>query len=296
MFKRSKGSHVNALTFFTISGLLLAAFFMRNNPAANQIWLALSLVGSTLSLFAGLFNYWRLLKISEAPLSTIAAAAQGYIELQGVANCDKPLTTPYHGIPCMWYRAWVFANTADDETINLFGTRLLDYSESELAFTLTDNTGNCSVNPKGAEVVHFKARTWRKNDHRYVEEYLPAGKQLYVLGQLDTRHDVLDVNAVNIQLSKKLALLKANKQQLLNRYDHNRDDQIDLDEWENARREARQCLAAERDMRRGTGNFTLKKPTDNHLFLISAQSPQQLRDSYKTWCFIHLSLLMGILS
>ena len=296
MFKCFKSDHVNALTLFTISGLLLAAFFMRNNPIANQIWLALSIVGSTLSLFAGLFNYWRLLKISEAPLSTIAAAAQGYIELQGVANCEKPLTTPYHGIPCVWYRAWVFANTADDETINLFGTRLLDYSESELAFTLTDNTGHCSVNPKGAEVVHFKARTWRKNDHRYVEEYLPAGKQLYVLGQLDTRHDVLDVNAVNIQLSKKLALLKANKQQLLNRYDHNRDGQIDLDEWEKARHEARQCVAAEHAMRRGTGSFTLKKPTDNHLFLISAQSPQQLRDTYKTWCLIHLSFLIGILS
>ena len=114
MFKRYKSSYVNALTLFTISGLLLATFFVRNNPAANQIWLALSLVGSTLSLFAGLFNYWRLLKISEAPISTIAAAAQGYIELQGVANCEKPLTTPYHGIPCVWYRAWVFANTADD--------------------------------------------------------------------------------------------------------------------------------------------------------------------------------------
>ena len=296
MFKRYKSSYVNALSLFTISGLFLAAFFMRNHLNSDAIRRIFLLAGSALSLFAGLFNYWRLLKISEAPISTIAAAAQGCIELQGVANCEKPLTTPYHGIPCVWYRAWVFANTADDETINLFGTRLLDYSESELAFTLTDSTGHCSVNPKGAEVVHFKARTWRKNDHRYVEEYLPAGKQLYVLGQLDTRHDVLTDNVINQKLGKKLALLKANKQQLLNRYDHNRDGQIDLDEWEKARHEARQCMAAEHAMRRGTGSFTLKMPTDNHLFLISAQSPQQLRDSYKTWCFIHLSLLMGILS
>ena len=288
---------MNALTLFTISGLFLAAFFMRNHLNSDAIRRTFLLTGSALNLFAGLFNYWRLLKISEAPISTIAAAAQGYIELQGVASCIKPLTTPYHGIPCVWYRAWVYANTDDDdETIDLFGTRLLNYSESELVFTLTDSTGHCNVNPKGAEVVHFKARTWRKNDHRYVEEYLPAGKQLYVLGQLDTRHDVLDDAAINLKLGKKLALLKANKQQLLYRYDHNRDGEIDLNEWEKARQEARQCVAAEHAMRRGTGSFTLKMPTDNQLFLISAQSPQQLRNSYKTWCFIHLSLLMGILS
>jgi hypothetical protein len=44
-------------------------------------------------------------------------------------------------------------------------------------------------------------------------------------------------------------------------------------------------------MKNGLGSFTLKKPTDNHLFLISARSPQQLRDSYKMWLCIHFILL-----
>ena len=288
---RFKSSQVNVLTLLMIGGLFLAAFIVRNHANNHQIWQMLLLATIFISAFAGLFNYLRLLKISEAPISTIAAAAQGYIELQGVASSEKPLKTPYHGIPCVWYRAWVFANAADDETIDLMGTRLLDYSESELIFTLTDSTGNCSVNPIGAEVKHFKARTWRKNDHRYVEEYLPAGKQLYVLGQLDTRHDVINEAAINQKLGNKLAKLKANKQQLLNRYDHDRDGKISLEEWDKARFDARQCLAAEHAMQKGDGSFTLKKPTDNHLFLISAQSPQQLRDNYKAWCFGHLSLL-----
>ena len=301
MFKCLKTNSVNMLAVCMIGGIFIAAFLTRNYVNSQQILLSLLLAGIALSMFAGLFNYWRLVKISEAPISTIAAAAQGYIELQGMASCEKPLKTPYHGISCVWYRAYVFANReqhgnnagADDNV--LMNSRLLDYSESQLTFTLTDKTGHCKVNPSGAEVIHFEARTWRKNDHRYVEEYLPTGKSLYVLGQLDTGHDVLDDDAIKKHLSKKLAGWKANKQQLLNRFDQNRDGQIDLDEWQKARQEAHECLLAEHGMKAHTGSFTLKKPIDNHLFLISAQSPQQLRDSYKNWVVGHLGIL-GLLA
>ncbi len=292
MFKRFKSNSVNLLALVLIGGFFIAAFFMRRHPDIHQIWPMLLLTGIAISFFAGLFNYWRLLKMSEAPLSTIAAAAQGYVELQGTASAEKPLKTPYHGISCVWYRAWVFANVADEnEPTGIYDSRLLDYSESQMVFTLTDNTGHCSVDPSGAEVIHFEARTWRKNDHRYVEEYLPAGKPLYVLGQLDSRHDVLDEATTKKYLAEKLANWKANKQQLLNRFDQNRDGQIDMYEWEKARQQAHEYLLAEHAMRRGTGSFTLAKPTDNHLFLISAKSPQQLRDSYKNWVINHLCIL-----
>ena len=277
-----------------LSGIVVVAFFMHiyNNikPTVSLI-LAIDIA---IIFLTGLYNYWRLLKISEAPISTIAAAAQGYIELQGKASTEKPLKTPYHGIACVWYRAYAYANreaSAQDNDNSFMDKRLLEYSESKQTFLLKDATGTCSVNPAGAEVIHFEARTFRKNDHRYVEEYLPVGKPLYLLGQLDTRHDVMDEKTLNKKLSEKLARLKANKPQLLNRYDQNRDGQIDLHEWEKARQEAHECLLAEHAMQHGLGNFTLKKPADHHLFLISAKSPQQLRNSYKNWLFIHLSLL-----
>ena len=296
MFKRLKTNSVNLQALGSICGFLIAAFFMRNNPTIHQTWPMLLLAGIAVSFFAGLFNYWKLLKISEAPISTIAAAAQGYIELQGVANCEKPLKTPYHGIPCVWYRAYAYANVADeDESTPIYDSRLLDYSESQAVFTLTDSTGKCSVNPKGAEVVHFEARTWRKNDHRYLEEYLPAGKPLYVLGQLDTRHDVLNDEAAKKYLIEKLADWKSKPQQLLRHFDLNNDGKIDMLEWEQARQEAHKQLLAEHAMRIGTGSFTLIKPTSSHLFLISAQSPQQLRDRYKNWVVSHLGIL-GLLA
>ena len=81
----------------------------------------------------------------------------------------------------------------------------LEYSESKAMFTLNDVTELCKMDPQGAEVIYFEALTWRKNEHRYVEEYLPLGKPLYVIGNFDTRKDILDEVALNSALGTKLA-------------------------------------------------------------------------------------------
>jgi hypothetical protein len=292
MFERLKSHSVNFAPLGLAAGMILA-FLMRAN-FAHGWWLAAIFA----SIFASVFNYWRLLKITEAPISTIAAAAQGYVELFGKASCDKPLKTPYQSIPCVWYRAWVYANReieGEDDAIDLLNGNLLNYTESQLNFTLDDGTGQCTVNPKGAEVVYFEARTWRKNDHRYVEEYLPVNKPIYVIGQLDTRKDILDDALMNKEVGAKLRELKANPQQLLRRYDQNLNGQIDMDEWEKARQDVIKEVLAEHAMKANNHEgFALAKPAGK-LFLISAKSPQQLRDSYKTWAAIQLGMLALLL-
>lgn len=260
------------------------------------------MVAIATSFFASIFNYWRLLKITEAPISTIAAAAQGYVELFGKASTDKPLKTPYQDIPCVWYRSSVYANREndDDKVADLVSMMPLEYTESKTVFTLDDGTAQCKVDPQGAEVIYFEARTWRKNDHRYVEEYLPVGKPLYVIGNLDTRKDILDEAALNSAVGTKLADWKTRPQQLLNRYDQNLNGQIDMEEWELARRDAINEVKAEHAMQTNLSNkngsdFTLAKPAGK-LFLISAKSPNQLRASYKMWVAAHLGVLVLLLA
>ncbi len=305
MFQRLKGHGVNLAALVLIGGTSYAAYLMHLSGHENETWHFLLLGVIAISFFACILNYRRLLKISEAPISTIAAAAQGYVELYGVTKTEKPITTPYQSIPCVWYRAWVYANIesdaeSDDLADNLLNSRLLDYSESQVMFILDDGTAQCTVNPQGAEVVYFEAHTWRKNDHRYVEEFLPADKLVYVIGQLDTRKDVFDEASFNRDLSEKLADWKTRPQQLLNRYDQNLDGEIDMDEWELVRQDAIKQVTAERAMQANLTNesrgcFTLSKPNSQSLFLISAKSPQQLRDDYKTWVSVHLGLLSLLL-
>ncbi len=79
--------------------LMLVYLKYTNFIVKNWHWLLLTSIASC--VFASIFNYWRLLKITEAPFSTIAAAAQGYFELFGKASTDKPLKTPYQDIPCV---------------------------------------------------------------------------------------------------------------------------------------------------------------------------------------------------
>lgn len=297
MFHIFKGHTVNFVTLAVVGGLFYAAYLthLTPKPKDHQIWSLMLSVAIALSFFAALFNYWRLLKITEAPLSTIAAAAQGYIELQGSATTAKPLKTPFQGIPCVWYRAWVYANRHDDSNRVLDNT-LLEYVESDQIFQLQDGSGTCMVNPKGAEVIHMEKRTRNKNNHRYVEEYLPAGKPLYVLGHLDTRYQFNTTEAVNRDIGKLLATWKANPVKLLQRFDVSRSGEIDMQEWELARAAARREVEMHHQMRAHTEMYTIAKPANGQLFLISALSPQALRDQYQCWSILHLLLLASILT
>ena len=301
MFQSLKSQSVNFVALGLVFGVLVIIYLKHANfTVSHWHWLLFTSIAT--SLFASIFNYWRLLKITEAPISTIAAAAQGYVELFGKASTDKPLKTPYQDIPCVWYRSSVYANREndDDKVADLLNMMPLEYSESKTIFTLDDGTAQCKVDPQEAEVIYFEASTWRKNDHRYVEEYLPIGKPLYVIGNLDTRKDILDEAALNRALGTKLADWKTRPQQLLNRYDQNLNGQIDMDEWELARRDAINEVKAEHVVQTNLSNkngsdFTLAKPAGK-LFLISAKSPKQLRASYKMWLVAHLGALALLLA
>lgn len=292
-FRFFKSQTVNAVSLVLLATVPFAAYVLR---VPSSDWSTLLWAGVALSLLAATFHFWRLLRMHEAPISSIASAAQGYVELYGKATTDKPLQTPYHGIPCVWYRAWVYANQQNPRGMDhLTHNRLLEYTESQSAFILEDGSAQCTIEPAGAEVIYFQARTWRKNNHRYVEEYLPANQSVYVIGQLDTRKDALNPVALNQKVSAQLKEMKSKPQQLLNRYDHNLNGQIDMDEWEKARQDVIHQVKSEHAMRAHTGSFVLSKPADGHMFLISAKSPTQLRAQHKKWLAIFLIIAITLL-
>jgi hypothetical protein len=292
-FRFFKSKTVNVIVLVLLVAVPLAGFILHIAPTH---WPALLWAGMALTMFAATFHYWRLLRMHEAPVSTIAAAAQGYVELYGKASAEKDLRTPYHGIPCVWYRAWVYANQQNPRGAEHFSNnRLLEYAESQSTFILEDESAQCVIDPKGAEVIYYEARTWRKNNHRYVEEYLPTDQPIYVIGQLDTRKDILHPSALNQAVSARLKDMKSRPQQLLNQYDHNLNREIDMDEWERARQDVIHQVKSEHAMQAHTGSFVLSKPTDGHMFLISAQSPTQLRMQHKKWLTIYLLMAITLL-
>lgn len=293
-FRFFKSKTINVAALGLVVAVPFVAYMLR---VPSHYWPTIWWSVISISGFAATFHFWRLLKMHEAPISTIAAAAQGYVELYGNARTEQPLRTPYHGIACVWYRAWVFANVHNPSGTEHFShNRLLEYAESQSTFILKDESGQCVVDPKGAEVIYFQARTWRKNNHRYVEEYLPANQPIYVIGQLDTRKETLNQSELNQAVSAQLKAMKSKPEHLLNLYDHDLNGQIDMDEWEQARQDVIHQAKSAHAMHAHTGNFLLSKPSDGHMFLISAKSPLQLRTQHKQWLLVFLLIAVTFLA
>ena len=288
MFKRWTSHYVNLYTCGAYLGLLIAGLFFNAilTPAIVQqtMWLTVFL-----SLFAFAFNLWRYLAIAKAPVSSIASAAQGYVELSGIATMAPPISTPRHGEPCVWFRSWTFAR----DHKNLW--RLIDYSQSKQVFQLEDDSGVCTVNPQGAEVVHLLKRTSYQHNHRYVEEYLPINQPLYLIGHLDTRHHFTCEKTIKKHMGHLISDWKANPTKMLFRFDLDRNGEIDQEEWEKARAEARSEVTLEMMNQAHTGDFEIAAPTNGQLYLLSGMSPDFLRNSYRCWVITHLAVLIGLL-
>ena len=288
MFNKLTIHAVNLVTTGGYFGALFGAYLSHTKRIDGSLWPYLIFAALFLAVFASIFNYWRLLKISEAAISSIGAAAQGYIELQGIATTQngKPLKTPFQSISCVLYRASAYSDEVDERGERR--SRLLEYLESKAIFQLSDGTGVCLVNPEGAEIMHLTQSTTHNNNHRYVEEYLPSNARLHVIGNLDTQNEYNTTKGVNSDVSKLLTELKANKTQLLNRYDQNRDDEIDMQEWEQVRADVLRQVESTHAMKAQEAGYMLSKPSNSKLFLISALSPQKMRALLTNWHRIHL--------
>src|SRR5690349_9088380 len=137
MWQLVTAQRVNFVTLGIIGGALLGGYSMHIRGTSGSGWGLLLTLSIGLSAFATLFNFWRMKRNAEAPISTIPPAPQGNIELQGVAPTAKPFKTPFHGIPCVWYRAWLYANRLDKEKKR--ATRLMKYVERNEIFQLSDD-------------------------------------------------------------------------------------------------------------------------------------------------------------
>ncbi len=288
MFKRWTSHYVNLFACGIYLGLLFAGLFFTEELAKSifqQTLLGLSL----LALFAFAFNFWRYLAIAKAPVSTIAAAAQGYVEFNGIATITTPIKTPFHGIPCVWYRSWAYARDHQ----NLW--RLVDYKQSDAVFQLTDDTGTCTVNPHGAEVIHMFKKTSYKHNHRYVEAYLPEQEPLYLIGHLDTRHHFTSAEEIKKHMGHVISDWKSNPSKMLMRFDLDRNGEIDQEEWEKARAQAREEATRTAMNKAHTGSFEISSPTNGQLYLLSGMAPDHLRRGHRHWVILHLAVLTGIL-
>ncbi len=276
--------HGHQLALVAYSGV--AGFGLHLGEASGWT-LCLCLIAAIGSL-ASASSYRRACMIADIATSRIGSAAQGYVEVVGTARADpgELIFSPYSQIACLWYRYRVYSR--DDSRSEW---RQIDSGSSHTTFEIYDGTGACRVDPEHAEVTAPEQRVSYRDGDKLVEEMLFAGCQIYVLGEFTTVRGDGAALSVSADVSTLLADWKRDPVQLKKRFDLDGNGEVDLHEWELARRLATRTVEQQHREIRNLGELNIvRSPADGRMFLISTLPPQQTRQRYLRWSALHLGV------
>lgn len=250
-----------------------------------EVWTGCLGLISGISFIAWAANLKRNRAIADTPTSRVASAAQGYVELYGKAVNEAEFLAHgrRNGLPCVWYRYVTYRKNSEGEWTEIAR------GASETVFAIDDGSGRCLIDPDHAEVLTTHTHTSFDGDYKNVEEQLFASDRIYVLGEFSTLGGAHTPLNANEDIAALLAEWKKDLATLLKRFDLDQDGQIDMREWELARRAAaREVEKQHRELRARPGVHVMRAPRTGQLYLISNLSPDQLKKRYIWWGWIHL--------
>ncbi len=217
--------------------------------------------------YVGFRSLRRARVIENTPTAKIKFAQQGYVELDAAAAPMKAgaIPAPLTGTDCCWYRFKV-------EKKGNKNWRVVEKDTSDCPFLLRDETGECVLEPQGAEVTTADRNVWygstrypegksrerwgapsRKaggwvdilnkdlsigGRYRYTEERIRPGELVYAIGQFKSLDDIDFQTARRERSGRLLREWKRDHSGLLKRFDRDGDGKIDTYEWEKARQAA----------------------------------------------------------
>ena len=286
MLSSFRDGYVNLITSGAHLLLLLVALRINERP----VWMGCLGLISIISFFAWASSFRRNRAIADTPTSKVASAAQGYVELHGhtVSDPQYLAANKMGSLPCVWYRQVIYRKTANNKWEEI------SREVSDNIFALEDGSGRCMIDPQHAEVITSNTRTWYQGDYKHVEEHLYPLDRLYALGEFSTLGGAAAQLDLKQDIAELLAGWKSDQINLLQRFDLSGDGQLDLREWELARRAAaREVEKQHRELRQQPGVHVLRAPASGRLFLLSNLSPQQLGRKYVLWGWFHLMVFFA---
>lgn len=261
--------------------------------------------------YQGFRRLWKARVIEDAPTAKVRSAHQGYVELIGEAQAmqGEPIIAPLSKVNCCWYRYTIEKKNGKDWD-------LVRKEVSDGLFLLRDDTGECIVDPEGAEVTPHRRQVWYGDGNepmlvvmpprgaegvqigpvvmrstagsltgrnRYTEELIFAGDPLYALGFFKTLDDIDHHQSRTEITGALLREWKRDWRRLLHRFDHNRDGDIDAAEWEDARRVAEREAGRQHAEQVAVQHLhTLRRPAERgRPFLISTLPQFKLARRYR---------------
>lgn len=216
--------------------------------------------------------------MQDTPTSKIRSASQGFVELEGRARSidDKPLRAPGSKKDCVWYNYKVEEKRGKD-------WHLLDQQRSPFSFYIDDGTGVCAIDPDEATVKPKSSKVWTRGNRRFTESRIHEREEIYCLGQFETEQGPSRQKVIKESARVWLNQLKANRKELLRKFDADGDGEIDMDEWNVARQTAKaQAQKAVDDDYEPTQHHVLVQPFSNkYPFIVSCFDQDDLTLRYR---------------
>jgi hypothetical protein len=229
--------------------------------------------------------------IVDTPTSRVRSAAQGYVELsgRGVLPADSHNKGPLTGLPCTWWRYEI------EDRGRRGGSRSVDSGTSVEPFVLDDGTGQCLIDPRGAEVFPSVTTVWYGPEEwpqqripggdgvlGWLLDRIPTGRYRYTEHRLQIQEHVcalgafrseggISVDDPDAAITELLHQWKQDQAALLKRFDTNHDGTLSAAEWELARAAAhKQIMEGRAADTRTPSLHVLGEPMDGRCFLLAA--------------------------
>ena len=261
---------------------------------------------------AAAYSFWYAFKawaknrvIEDTPTSRVRSAAQGYVEISGLSvlppDCHNK--APLTKIPCAWWRYKIEERRHSGRSRSWF---TIQGDTSTEPFLLDDGTGQCLIDPRGAEVfpgasnVWYGASEWPEvripdgtgilgrladalltDKYRYTEYRLQAHEHVYAIGAFRSLGGA-GTEDTETAAAGLLHDWKKDQAALLARFDTNHDGTLSAAEWEQARAAARRQVLDGRaaDLRPPSVNV-LGDPMDGRAFLLAASDGETLARRFR---------------
>ncbi len=264
--------------------------------------LLLGLAAAAVYFFWYAIKAWRANRvIGDTPASRVRSAAQGYVELvgQGLITEKAPNKAPLTSRPCTW---WQYKIEERSSVGRSRSWATIDSGTSEVPFILDDGTGQCLVDPRGAEVFPKAKDVWYGDSvwpdvripdgqgffgkladvllsggrYRYTEYRLQSHEPVCALGEFRS-HGGIGAEDPDRAVSELLHAWKQDQRTLLERFDRDGDGILNDDEWNLARAAARQqVLGGMLAKPTAPAVSVLAKPADGRAFLLAASDGASL--------------------
>jgi hypothetical protein len=261
---------------------------------------------SGFALFAAWHSFRRVQALADTPIARIRSAPQGYVELCGRAALmpGPPILGPLSSLPCVWYRYRLEERTSGNKW------RVVSRGVSDSLFLIEDNTGQCVVDPDGAEFTKTTRDVWYGTaggvrtfallgigaHYRYLEQRIMPGEEVHAIGLFKTVGGNREPPDTRREVARLLERWKKNPR-MMALFDRRRNGRIDPDEWEAARLAAhRQVQRQQLERATEPDIHTLSDTGDsNRPYLIAALSEGRLIRKYQldTGLYLGLALAAG---